>query len=79
MRWCIDAVERTQLPIYFEASPTTVGLYEKMGCHRLQETIVHKAEVLGTESDIVVPLMAMMPSAAGMTLEEWRDKGYPAY
>lgn len=79
VKWGIDLCEGTGLPIYFEASPTTVGLYEKLGYSRLSETIVHKAEVLGTESDIVVPLMVRMPSAAGMTFDEWRDKGYTPF
>lgn len=51
-----------------------------MGFETLKEKIVHKAEVLGTETDIEVPLMVKMPSAAkGMTFDEWREKGYPAW
>jgi hypothetical protein len=72
--------DMTNLPMYFEASPSTVGLYEKMGFQRLKETIVHKADVLGTEEDIVVPLMVKMPSSAGkMTFEEWKNQGYPVF
>ncbi|KAL2018069.1 hypothetical protein VTK56DRAFT_1301 [Thermocarpiscus australiensis] len=53
----IDLCNRTGLPLYFEASPTSVGLYEKMGYERLKETIVLQAELLGTEEDVSVPLM----------------------
>ncbi|KAH8885539.1 hypothetical protein GQ53DRAFT_356382 [Thozetella sp. PMI_491] len=79
VKWGIDICEQTKLPVYFEASPTTVGLYEKLGYNRLRDSIVHKAETLGTEADIVVPLMVRMPSAAGMTFDEWRDKDYPSF
>jgi hypothetical protein len=51
-----------------------------MGFELLEEKIVHKAEVLGTETDIEVPLMVKMPSAAGgLSFAEWREKGYPAF
>lgn len=65
--------EACRLPLYFEASPSTVGLYEKMGFQSLGETIVHSREVLGTEEDIVVPLMVMMPKSLGVGFEEWRE------
>jgi hypothetical protein len=72
--------EATGLPVYFESSPSTVNLYKKAGFELLSEKIVHKAETLGTPSDIEVPLMVKMPSvAAGMTFEEWRRNGYPAF
>jgi hypothetical protein len=72
--------EKVGLPVYFESSPSTVKLYEKMGFERLKESVVHKAEVLGTDTDIEVPLMVKMPSSAGgLTFEEWRAKGYPAW
>jgi len=49
-----------------------------MGFERLNESVIHKAEVLGTTSDIEVPLMVKMPSCAGgMTFDEWRTAGYP--
>jgi GNAT superfamily N-acetyltransferase len=75
LQWGRDMGERLQLPVYFESSPSTVGMYEKAGCERLEEKIVHKAEVTGTESDIEVPLMVMMP--AGMSFKEWLKKGDP--
>ncbi|KAI0195895.1 putative GNAT family acetyltransferase [Astrocystis sublimbata] len=78
--WAIDLGERTQLPVYFESSPSTVNLYKKMGFELLPESIVHKAEVLGTDTDIEVPLMVRMPSSAGsMTFEEWRSLDYPKF
>jgi hypothetical protein len=76
----IDLCDRTGLPMYFEASPTSVGLYEKMGYERLNETIVHKAELLGTKEDVTVPLMVRMPkTAGGMSFYEWKEKGYPRF
>ncbi|KAK5995480.1 putative acyltransferase SID5 [Cladobotryum mycophilum] len=80
VQWGMDLGERAGLPVYFESSPTTVGLYKKMGFELLEEKIVHKAEVLGTENDIEVPLMVRMPSlAGGMSFNEWRDEGYPDF
>ena len=79
-KWAFDLSESSRLPVYFESSPSTVGLYIKMGFELLEEKIVHKAEVLGTETDIEVPLMVKMPSAAGgLSFAEWREKGYPAF
>jgi hypothetical protein len=75
LQWGHEMSERLQLPVYFESSPSTVRMYEKAGCERLEESIVHKAEVTGTESDIEVPLMVMMP--AGMSFKEWLKKGDP--
>lgn len=78
--WGLTFCDYMNLPIYFEASPTTVGLYEKLGYERLKETIVHKAETLGTETDITVPLMVRMPkSANGMSFYEWKEKGFPSF
>jgi len=74
----LDLGEKTCLPIYFEASPSVIGLYVKLGYEVLNETVVHKGELFGQEDDIVVPLVIKMPSAAnGMTFYEWREKGYP--
>ena len=79
-QWGIELSERTQLPLYFESSPTTLGLYQKMGFELLKENVVHKAETLGTPVDVTVPLMIRMPSAAGgMSFDEWRQKGYPKF
>lgn len=76
----MDLGERAGLPVYFESSPSTVGLYKKLGFELLDEKIVHKAEVLGTENDIEVPLMIRMPSlAGGMSFSEWKSKGYPEF
>ncbi|KAI1124877.1 putative GNAT family acetyltransferase [Nemania abortiva] len=78
--WALDVGNRSSLPVYFESSPSTVDLYKKMGFELLPETIVHEAEVLGTATDIEVPLMVKMPSAAGtMTFEEWRSSSYPSF
>ncbi|POR34791.1 Acyl-CoA N-acyltransferase [Tolypocladium paradoxum] len=80
VQWGIDMGELIGLPVYFESSPSTVNLYKKMGFELLPEKIVHKAEVLGTETDIEVPLMVKMPSAAGgLTFDEWRRTGYPDF
>ncbi|KAI0435577.1 putative GNAT family acetyltransferase [Xylaria telfairii] len=78
--WALDLGEKTTLPVYFESSPSTVNLYKKMGFELLPERIVHKAGVLGTPTDIEVPLMVKMPSAAGgIAFEEWRNLGYPSF
>ncbi|KAI1424154.1 putative GNAT family acetyltransferase [Xylaria sp. FL1777] len=76
--WVLDLGEKINLPVYFESSPSTVNLYKKLGFELLPETIVHKAEVLGTEKDVQVPLMVKMPLAAGISFEEWRSSGYPS-
>ncbi|KAH8674206.1 hypothetical protein BX600DRAFT_509392 [Xylariales sp. PMI_506] len=77
IEWGRDLVDRTALPMYLESSPTTQGLYRMMGFQLLKERVVHKAETLGTQTDIEVPLMVMMPSYANMTFDEWRANGYP--
>lgn len=78
--WALDLGNKTNLPVYFESSPSTVNLYKKMGFELSPEIIIHKAEVLGTDRDIEVPLMVKMPSAAGsMSFEEWRSSGYPSF
>ncbi|KJK78709.1 hypothetical protein H634G_06085 [Metarhizium anisopliae BRIP 53293] len=80
VQWGMQMGELAGLPLYFESSPSTVNLYKKMGFELLPEKIVHKAEVLGTEKDIEVPLMVKMPSVAGgVTFQEWRQKGYPGF
>lgn len=70
--WGAAMCEACRLPLYFEASPSTAGLYEKMGFQMLGETIVHSRETLGTDEDVVVPLMVMMPQSLGGKFEEWR-------
>ena len=72
-RWGMGVAEACRLPLYFEASPSTVGLYEKMGFQRLDETVAHSASVLGTETDVSVPLMVLMPKVLEMDFEEWRE------
>lgn len=52
----IDLGEQPGLPVYFEPSPSTVGLYQKMGSERLKESVIYKAKLLSTESDIEVPI-----------------------
>ncbi|KAG9237422.1 acyl-CoA N-acyltransferase [Amylocarpus encephaloides] len=80
VQWGIDLGEQSGVPVYFESSPTTIGLYEKMGWHRLKETVVHKADVLGTEEDITVPLVIRFPSYAGnITYEDWKAQGFPVF
>lgn len=77
-QWGLEHGTKLNLPMYFESSPSSVGFHEKAGFERLPETIVHKKELLGTETDIEVPLMVKMPQQAGnMTFMEWRAKGYP--
>ncbi|CAM1509032.1 Fc.00g027710.m01.CDS01 [Cosmosporella sp. VM-42] len=76
----IEMSERIQVPLYFESSPSTLGLYQKVGFELLKENVVHKAGLLGYPTDVTVPLMVRMPSAAGgLTLEEWHDQGYPKF
>ncbi|KZZ98783.1 Acyl-CoA N-acyltransferase [Moelleriella libera RCEF 2490] len=80
VRWGTQLSDSTTLPIYVESSPSTVNFYKKLGFELLPETVVHKAEVLGIEDDVSVPLMVKMPSAArGLTFEEWRRTGYPDF
>ena len=75
LQWGLDLADRTGLPLYLEASPSTAGMYDKAGFERLSETVVHKAELMGTETDIEVPLMVRMPACAGgMTFKEWLEK-----
>ncbi|KAK5629193.1 hypothetical protein RRF57_004908 [Xylaria bambusicola] len=75
----LELGEKINLPVYFESSPSVVNLYKKVGFQLLSDTVVHKAEVLGTEKDIQVPLMVRMPSKAGISFEEWRSSGYPKF
>lgn len=80
MQWGIDAAEQMNLPVYLESSQKGYGLYVKMGFETLKEKIVHSPEVTGEKEPIEVPLMVKMPSAAkGLTFEEWRAKGFPAF
>lgn len=79
-RWGMDLSDSLGLPLYFEASPSTYKLYEKMGYETLEDKIVHSAELMGTDAPVEVPLMVKMPRAAGgMTFKEWRAAGYPAF
>lgn len=79
LEFAIYTADQLCLPLYFESSPTTVGLYRKLGFEELPERIVHKAELLGTETDIEVPLMVRMPSSAGgMDFAQWVAAGYPS-
>jgi hypothetical protein len=57
-----------------------VKLYEKMGWHRLPESIVHKAADLGIDEDIEVPLMVKFPTYAGKIMfDEYKAQGYPIF
>jgi hypothetical protein len=60
--WGLDTGEASGLPVYMEASPTTAGMYEKMGCKHLKKQIVHKASDLGSKEDVAIPLMVKLPS-----------------
>lgn len=73
--WVIEGCEKFRLPVYFESSPSVVGLYELLGFQRIPETVVHSKEMLGTKEDIVVPLMVRMPQVMGKTFDEWRKEG----
>ncbi|KAM5345842.1 hypothetical protein ACJ41O_011703 [Fusarium nematophilum] len=76
----IEQSERLQIPMYFESSPTTLGLYQKVGFELLQRSVTHKAADLGTPSDVAVPLCIRMPAAAnGIKFEEWQAKGFPKF
>lgn len=80
IKWGSEQASSANLPIYFESSPSTAKLYERLGCQRIKETIVHSGEVLGTDHDVEVPLMVVMPKCAkGMSFDEWRERGYPAW
>ncbi|KDN65906.1 putative acetyltransferase [Colletotrichum sublineola] len=77
-KWGMDLSDSLGIPMYFESSPSTYQLYEKMGYETLDEKIVHKAALTGMAEDIEVPLMVKMPACAGgMTFKEWRSTGYP--
>lgn len=72
-RWGAEMAESCRLPLYFEASPSTVGLYKKMGFQLLEDKVMHSADVLGTAEDIEVPLMVVMPKVLGGGFDEWRE------
>ncbi|GKT49632.1 putative acyltransferase SID5 [Colletotrichum spaethianum] len=79
-KWGMELSDSLGIPLYFESSPSTYKLYEKMGYETLDEKIVHKAELMGTPDDIEVPLMVKMPACAGgITFQEWRAAGYPPF
>lgn len=79
-KWGMDLSDSLGLPLYFEASPSTYKLYEKIGYETLEEKIVHSPETMGTDTPIEVPLMVNMPRAAGgLTFRDWRAAGYPAF
>ncbi|KAF6820122.1 GNAT family [Colletotrichum plurivorum] len=79
-KWGMELSDSLGIPLYFESSPSTYKLYEKMGYETLDEKIVHKAELVDSDTDDVVPLMVKMPACAnGMTFKEWRAAGYPPF
>lgn len=61
VQFVIDMAETTGLPVYLESTQSSMGLYEKLGFQRLPQSVVHKAEVLGTATDCEVPLMVKHP------------------
>ncbi|KAL8347245.1 hypothetical protein RB601_003233 [Gaeumannomyces tritici] len=81
IEWALATGEACGVPVYFESSPSTVKLYERMGFSRIRDKISHKGKVLGLPLVTVdVPLMVFMPSAAGgLTFDQWRDAGYPKF
>lgn len=79
-QWGVQFADSVGLPLYFEASPSTYKLYEKMGYETLSEKIVHSAELMGLPTSIEVPLMVKMPAVAGgVTFREWSAAGYPPF
>lgn len=79
LEYAIVTANHLGLPLYFESSPSTLGLYKKLGFEELPERVVHKAALLGTEEDVEIPLMVRMPaSAGGMTFAQWMASGYPS-
>ncbi|KAK3491176.1 uncharacterized protein B0T23DRAFT_421464 [Neurospora hispaniola] len=59
----------SNLPIYLESSASAEGLYKKMGFVRVPKekaSVVHSKEVLGTETDVEVPLMIKTPARTGL-------------
>ncbi|KAK3493465.1 hypothetical protein B0T13DRAFT_52676 [Neurospora crassa] len=59
----------SNLPIYLESSASAEGLYKKMGFVRVPKekaSVVHSKEVLGTETDVEVPLMVKTPARTGL-------------
>ena len=61
VQFVVDMADTTGLPVYLEATRSSMRLYEKLGFERLPQSVVHKAEVLGTEADVEVPLMVKQP------------------
>lgn len=79
-KWGLDMAELAGLPVYLESSEEGFGLYKRLGFEVLEEKIVHRAGLVGTENDVAVPLMVKMPSIAkGLTFEQWRAQGYPPF
>ncbi|CCC05503.1 hypothetical protein SMACR_09349 [Sordaria macrospora] len=61
----INLSNDSNLPIYLESSASAEGLYKKMGFVRVPEEsarVVHSKSVLGTETDVEVPLMIKTPA-----------------
>ncbi|KAL0940676.1 GNAT family protein [Colletotrichum truncatum] len=77
-KWGLDMAELAGLPVYLESSEEGFPLYKRLGFEVLDEKIVHRAGLVGTEKDVEVPLMVKMPSCAkGLTFKQWRSQGYP--
>lgn len=79
MKWGMDIADQLGLPIYLESTTGGVPLYQRLGFETLTHvSVIHKAEVIGEENDVEVPLMVKMPSKAkGICFKEWAEKGYP--
>ncbi|KAK3946885.1 hypothetical protein QBC32DRAFT_319492 [Pseudoneurospora amorphoporcata] len=61
----INLSDDSGLPIYLESSASAEGLYKKMGFVRVPEEsarVIHSKSVLGTETDVEVPLMIKTPA-----------------
>jgi GNAT superfamily N-acetyltransferase len=71
MKYGICVAQESKLPMYIESSKEAVRLYEKIGCRRLKERVVHKADYLysgdvnSTAEDRTVELFVWTPEGEG--------------
>ena len=61
VQFVVDMADTTGLPVYLEATQSSMPLYKKLGFERIPESVIHRAEVLGTDTDVEVPLMVKQP------------------
>ncbi|KAF1941351.1 hypothetical protein EJ02DRAFT_404854 [Clathrospora elynae] len=68
-RFGMGIAQQTRLPIYIESSKEAVRLYEKMGCRRLKERVVHTSEEPnGAKEDQEVALFVWISEGGDGTL-----------